>query len=341
MLTGVLGGSVAPLAKAPVELPLLVGLIGLLTFGLFKLNMHLGKPHRFYRGFNNLRWSPVSREIAGISGFYGLLLGYALLAPFAGAWVHTLQGLVGGGAAASGLAGLYFMYRIYRVPARPFWNHWQTATAFGGNALTLGSVLAGAVALPALALVGGSGAAVAGVLAGIVALGQAIEIAGHLGQARAVRRVGRESSVSWFLQTTRYYWPWVIRNALLGVNVVAGLALMAAVRTGLDGWLLAGAWLVLGSSATAAAVIGRSLFFVVVIPTTMPGAFFWKNQDFVEHARQTGLADLEQVGVVREHHGQFKWEELWATVRATRPRDLVRHVREILVWQRLPGERRR
>lgn len=333
------GGALAPLAAAPAELPLLAGQLGLLVFGLFKLNMHLGKPHRFYRGFNNLRWSPVSREIAGISGFFGLLLGYAVLAPFAHPLANGLQGLLGVGAALSGLAGLYFMYRIYRIPARPFWNHWQTATAFGGNALALGAVLAGLVALPALALGGATAAGLAAVLAAMIALGQGIEIIGHLGHARAMK--AGEGSVSWFLQTTRHYWPWLIRNALLGVNLAAALGVLAGTARGLDGWALAGVWLVLGAGVTAAAAIGRSLFFVVVIPTTMPGAFFWKNQDFVEHARQTGLADLEQVGVVREHHGAFKWDELFATLRATRPRDLVRQVREILIWKPLPGARRR
>ena len=49
------------------------------------------------------------------------------------------------------------------------------------------------------------------------------------------------------------------------------------------------------------ALIGRALFYVLVIPTTMPGAFFWKNTAFEEHARKTGLADLPQVGVVPEN----------------------------------------
>lgn len=49
--------------------PTLGFMIVLTSFGLFKLNMHLGKPHRFYRGFYNLRLSPVSREIAGVSLF--------------------------------------------------------------------------------------------------------------------------------------------------------------------------------------------------------------------------------------------------------------------------------
>ncbi len=50
--------------------PLLVVFSVIMSFGLYKLNMHLGKPHRFYRGFYNLRHSPVSREIAGVSLFF-------------------------------------------------------------------------------------------------------------------------------------------------------------------------------------------------------------------------------------------------------------------------------
>ena len=43
-------------------------------------------------------------------------------------------------------------------------------------------------------------------------------------------------------------------------------------------------------------------FYVLVIPTTMPGAFFWRNRGFEEHARATGLADMPQVGVLPECH---------------------------------------
>lgn len=65
-------------------LPTLALMLVLMGFGLFKLNMHLGKPHRFYRGFYNLRLSPVSREIAGVTLFFGGLAGYALFALFDG-----------------------------------------------------------------------------------------------------------------------------------------------------------------------------------------------------------------------------------------------------------------
>jgi len=49
-------------------------------------------------------------------------------------------------------------------------------------------------------------------------------------------------------------------------------------------------------------LIGRALFYILVIPTTMPGAFFWKNKGFEEHARDVGLADMPQVGVVPACH---------------------------------------
>ena len=49
----------------------------------------------------------------------------------------------------------------------------------------------------------------------------------------------------------------------------------------------------------------------------MPGAFFWKNQGFVEHARDVGLADMPQMGVEHERHHAFDWDELLQTVKET------------------------
>jgi len=69
-----------------------------------------------------------------------------------------------------------------------------------------------------------------------------------------------------------------------------------------SGWLAA----VIGVSSSLAIVTallaGRALFYVLVIPTTMPGAFFWKNKGFEEHARDIGLAEMPQVGVVPDLH---------------------------------------
>jgi len=74
-------------ALTPARYPLtqaflLAALVGLMVAGLVLSALHLGKPQRFYRGFNNLRYSPVSREAAGIVVFLGLLGGYAQLTAF-------------------------------------------------------------------------------------------------------------------------------------------------------------------------------------------------------------------------------------------------------------------
>jgi hypothetical protein len=53
----------------------------------------------------------------------------------------------------------------------------------------------------------------------------------------------------------------------------------------------------------------------------MPGAFFWKNQGFVEHARETGLADMPQLGVAYEKHHAFKLDELIDTIKTTTIRE--------------------
>ena len=92
-------------------------------------------------------------------------------------------------------------------------------------------------------------------------------------------------------------------------------------------------WYILALLVIAAVAISRSLFFVLVIPTTMPGAFFWKNKGFVEHARETGLADMEQMGVVREGHHAFKVGELVETIKTTSPKQLFGHIKNILVWK--------
>ena len=334
-------GPLSALQIPAVSLPLLAVMIPLVSFGLFKLNMHLGKPHRFYRGFNNLRWSPLSREIAGVSGFYTFLLGFALFVLLE-AWldygvITLLKNTCAGLAAVSGLIGLYYMYRIYRIKARPFWDHWQTATAFVGNTLSLGSLLTGAVALPALLISGAASTELFTLLITLTALGLAIEGIGHLCHGRDMLKLGNEGASSWYIQITRYGYPWLVRNALLiAATVIAtGLALSTFILIP-EGWNAITLWFLLTAITIAAAAITRSLFFVLVIPTTMPGAFFWKNQDFVDHARETGLAEMEQVGVVRELHGKFKFDELLNTIKTTSVKEIFANIKDIVIWKKLP-----
>ena len=298
--------------------PALLGvMLALLSLGMFKLNMHLGKPHRFYRGFNNLRYSPLSREIAGVTVFMGSLVGYALFSVVSTPWSAALSSLFAVTGAVGGLLGLYYMYRIYRIKARPYWDHWQTAASFFGTTLSLGALLA-ALVMPEAPLQ---------LLAAVALVGLALEAGGLVAHARDLPRGSGEGAAAHYEQSTRFGNSYRLRNGLMGINLAA---LSALVVTGYSGELVGG---VLALSMVVAAVIGRALFYVLVIPTTMPGAFFWRNRGFVEHARDTGMAEMPQVGVVYERHHAFKIGELLETVRTTSIRDMVGHVKAIVVWK--------
>jgi len=49
-------------------------------------------------------------------------------------------------------------------------------------------------------------------------------------------------------------------------------------------------------------IVDRALFYVSVIPTTIPGAFFWRNQGFQKHARKTGLVNVVDAGILGRDH---------------------------------------
>ncbi|TAM47087.1 MAG: aspartate carbamoyltransferase [Gammaproteobacteria bacterium] len=289
----------------PIAYPaLLFGLIGFETFALVLSTLHLGRPHRFYRAFNNLRWSPVSREVAGIAMFYNLLGAYAFVSGvpalarlLPGDTAATLAEITGWGAVLAGLAALWFMHRIYRIPARPFWNHWQVLTSFYGSMLTLGAfVLALVHAVVALAA-GESFAGVPAYLAWPMVAGLLLEGAGLWFHARDLRRGDGEAAASHAEQTTTFGYVYWARNALLGLAAVGAAAL-----TSTSGALGLALWLGVGAAIVAAAVLGRMLFYALVIPTTLPGAFFWRNRAFEQHARETGLAALPQAGIATHAH---------------------------------------
>ena len=294
-------------SRFPVAHPaLLFALLGLETFALVLSTMHLGKPHRFYRAFNNLRYSPVSREVAGIAVFYNLLGAYALLGAFPGLFAWLPQGLVHGaqfafgwGAALAGPLALYFMQRIYRIPARPFWDHWQVATSFFGNMLTLGALAVGVTFAGLLATQGEAYVGLLRLLALPMLAGLLLEAVGLYFHSRAMPRQGGEGAASHYEQRTTFGKTYWLRNGLLAAGA---LMIIGLVLGGLSGWAGLAGWFVAALLVLGAAAIGRALFYVLVIPTTMPGAFFWRNRGFQEHARETGLAHMPQVGVVPDAH---------------------------------------
>ncbi|MCF6200345.1 MAG: dimethyl sulfoxide reductase anchor subunit, partial [Hyphomicrobiaceae bacterium] len=295
-----------PIGNAEIFWPFMIAMLSLLSFGLFTLNMHLGKPMRFYRGFNNWRLSPVSREIAGVTLFFMGLGAYAFAGLLGPDLLHvinvenarrladlaTIPTLIGA------VVGLYYMIKLYLIPARPFWNHWQTASSFIGSGLALGTLLIGAAAIAGLGLRALQNAAIP--LAMLALIGLAIEALGLFFHARTMKRQGGEGAASHFEQTSRYGKAYLTRNILLVVNMggLAAIALLGLPAGGI-GVLLA---LTLSVSILTSAIIGRALFYVLVIPTTMPGSFFWRNKGFEQHAKDSGLAARIKAGVLAKGH---------------------------------------
>ncbi|MEA2080456.1 MAG: DmsC/YnfH family molybdoenzyme membrane anchor subunit, partial [Pseudomonadota bacterium] len=291
----------------PAAFPVaLFSLIALLTFGLVMSTLHLGRPHRFYRAFNNLRYSPVSREVAAVAVFYNLLGVYAVLTAIPQLFNWLPEGLVsfvretsGWLAIVAGPAALYFMHCIYRIPARPYWNHWQVLTAFYGSMLTLGPLLAGMMFVPIMVVQGLDYVSLLQFVSLPIALGLLLEGFGLYRHAHYLKFAGGEADAAGREQAITFGKTYLTRNIGVGVNAVLVLALAGFSPSGATGL---GVWALIAVSITVLALVGRALFYAVVIPTTMPGAFFWKNPAFQDHARDTGLAEMQQVGVQIVEH---------------------------------------
>lgn len=293
-------------AAHPIAYPVaLFGLIAIQTFALVISTLHLGRPHRFYRAFNNLRYSPVSREVAAVAVFYNLLGAYAVLTGVPqisdGLFAWLPQGVVsfvtqasGWLAAIAGPAALYFMHRIYRIQARPFWNHWQVLTSFYGSMLTLGPLAVALMFVPVWVVQGVDYAGLLQVFALPMLAGLILEGFGLYRHAAYLNAGGGEAQAAHHEQLTTFGKTYALRNGLLTFNAIALVGLFAFTPMGAASL---GAWSLVALSILAAAIVGRALFYVLVIPTTMPGAFFWKNPGFQSHARDVGLAQMPQVGV--------------------------------------------
>ena len=111
-----------------------------------------------------------------------------------------------------------------------------------------------------------------------------------------MRAAGHEGAVSHYVQTTTFGQAYRLRNALLlgNIGLASALALLGGAHPAI--------WIAAALLGLATATVGRAIFYVVVVPTTMPGAFFWKNKGFEEHARDIGLARNPAVGVAQTTH---------------------------------------
>lgn len=302
--------------------PSLVIMFALMGMGLLKLNMHLGKPHRFYRGFNNLRHSPLSREIAGVSAFFAGLAGYMFFSFFSHSVTQVLSNL----SAALGMlgfaAGSYYMYKLYRIKARPFWDHWQTATTFYGSMLSLGGLLLAVVC----SLLMSNSYELIRFLAILISTGLIVEAIGLIFHAKDLKNGAGEGQAAYYELTTQFGKTHWLRGVLLLINLIIAIVVSINGLTGGVGILVGSLFTV---SLLAMAYLGRIIFYALVIPTTMPGAFFWKNKGFVDHARESGLADMQQLGVAYERHHKFDVKELMITLKQNSIADMFAHVKSI------------
>ncbi len=311
-------------------LPLTIVSLVMVSFALLMSVTHLGKPKRFYRGFNNLRYSPMAREGFGLAMFS---LGTALTALFALPSNKTLTALlndfiglniaeitaylpanlsanslmIGTGifAVIAGSAGLYYMNKCYQIKARPFWHHLQTATSFIGNSLSLGAFVAAVIVLTTLVAQDKDITEALTVFTLVFVAGLLLEAAGLIKHNHDLSRSENEGGAAHYVQCTTFGKTYLLRNIALALNITATLLLISITALDLvaasSTWLLI-AWLVIALVNTCTATIGRALFYILVIPTTMPGAFFWKNKSFEQHARDTGLADNPATGVAPLAH---------------------------------------
>jgi DMSO reductase iron-sulfur subunit len=311
------------LKESPAFIPLLLVMFVLMGAGLYKLNMHLGKPHRFYRGFNNLRHSPLSREIAGVSAFFAGLAGYTFFSFFDNSLSNFLAGASALLALVGFAAGSYYMYKLYRIKARPFWDHWQTATTFYGSMLSLGGLL--------IAIVGSifmdNSVELIKYCAALIAVGLLIEALGLIFHARDLQNGAGEGQAAYYEQTTTFGKTYYLRNALLVLNLFMAIVISITGVSEISGMLV---WLVFSLSLLTMAYLGRIMFYALVIPTTMPGAFFWKNKGFIEHARESGLANMEQLGVAYERHHKFDVGELMQTIKENSLSDMIAQAKAIV-----------
>ncbi len=316
-----LSSSFAAFQSSSAYSPFVALCCGAIALGLFMSTIHLGKPLKFYRGFNNLRWSPVSREGLGVALFMSFAGLHLLLSLPSNTWVQSLllsnfnldlscvvlsqplqtlltslSSTAAGLAIISGVIGLYYMIICYRIPARPFWNHWQTATSFIGNSVSLGSLVVSSIYVITLSVLGLEVGSVLRLGASAILLGLIFECLGLIAHSKSMRDAEHEGAASFYIQETTFGKTYTLRNALLGLNIIIITALLGSHSNTIIAMSL---WAVSGITLLTTCIIGRALFYVLVVPTTMPGAFFWKNKGFEQHAKDIGLAArMPSAGIV-------------------------------------------
>jgi DMSO reductase iron-sulfur subunit len=296
--------SLIMLSQSAAIYPLLVMLVLLQALGLLLSTLHLGKPMRFYRGFNNLAHSPVAREAFGVALYFAGLGMYTLLSfanvLFDSGFIRFISYLFGLFALVALCGGMFYMYKSYQIKARPFWNHPQVASSFVGSMLSLGAIVIAVIGLPVMAAMSLDWSALLFTCTIMLMAGLALEGVGLFVHARHLNLEQGEGAAAHYVQCTTFAYTYYSRNAGIALAIVLTSFSMLALFS--SPAVSAVLFVIAALIALSCSIVGRALFYVLVIPTTMPGAFFWKNKSFEQHARDIGLANMPQVGVVPDLH---------------------------------------
>ena len=266
--------------------PVLVGCLGV---GMGLSTAHLGKPWRCYRALNNLRYSWLSREIlavgctfAGLLLFTGLFSGPAWLPPNLLVVPPTVLIPLGWAVGMTGALAIFCMAKIYMVPARPYWNHPHTMVAFFTSAMNLGPLTVAASLLLVSALAGApmSPELAVGVQAAIVVawLALVVQRLSEVKRDRDLAVRNDEAAVSREVMT-KVYGRWVnLRYGLSGIQLML-LPFVIVIGMVPNSPIDLLALLALGALTVAIpkSLVGRIIFYLFVVPTSMPGAFFLRN----------------------------------------------------------------
>jgi DMSO reductase anchor subunit len=221
-------------ASALVRAPL-AGVLALITLAALSSIGHLLQPLRAWRAARNARSSWLSVEIVLLAAFAALAATVAVLEWRGGPAVARDAAAALAASAGGGL--LYAMGQLYRLPARPAWNHPITPVSFFVTAALLGVlIVASSLGFTGFAIVGDARAsperltAIDGTLrtlVGAAALLLVVEVLVVQAQASVRRDASRRSALP------------EPRRALLRLQrVTSARTVLALVALALAGWFL-------------------------------------------------------------------------------------------------------
>lgn len=270
--------------------PSLMAIIGM---SLAASTLHLGRPTYAYRAIRNWRTSWLSREVIAFSLFAGIALVYSgfllvteglELFSVSALGGHNVRIILGWLTVFSGAGGIYCSSKLYRVPARPVWNTLKTTLDFYFVAFILGpasflvSVAISSFFIPTNSETLSRLIQIAAMVSFLMLLFKTSYHSSYIQKWR--KSPDLEYSACANLYRVHYFRLRFVRNIFLSSSLLLLLKMSsdAFVFQRLDFLVTTGIALML---LVSVCLINRYLFFVTVIPKSIPGNFLVKAHDYI------------------------------------------------------------